>query len=106
MTMYTNLFKAMGSKVHCPFEGAKRLYLILSRRDRTVRVRSRRSSSNADFSWALPTNMSASGLNGLTQYCAMRAAELDGDATPEERYALERDVSSRIWGGEQHGEPL
>ena len=96
--MFNNLFRAVGSKVDRPFASSRRLYMVVNRRDRTVKVRSRRSNQTCEFSWALPTDLSARGLNGLTDFCAQRASRLlSGDATPEKRYELERDVARRIW---------
>ena len=96
-----NLFKAVGTKVERPFITAKRLYLILSRSSKTVKVSTKRSSKSSDFVWALPTNMSASGLNSITHFCAWKASAFAGDLKPEDRYVLEREVSSRIWEEEQ-----
>ena len=54
--MFNNLFRAVGSKVDRPFASSRRLYMVVNRRDRTVKVRSRRSNQACEFSWALPTD--------------------------------------------------
>lgn len=92
-----NLFKVVGTKVERPFKTAKRLYLVLSRAQHTVKVSTKRSSKSCDFVWPLPTSMSANGLNSITNFCAWKASAIAGDLKPEDRYELEREVSSRIW---------
>lgn len=96
-----NLFKAVGSKVERPFLKAKRLYLVLSRAQNSVKVTTKRSSKSSDFVWPLPTSMSANGLNAITTFCAWKASAFTGDLKPEERYLLEREISSRIWEEER-----
>ena len=72
--------------------------MVVNRRDRTVKCNLDVATRPAEFSWALPTDLSARELNGLDRLlCPEGVTPSFRRRNAGKRYELERDVARRIW---------
>ena len=94
---YKNLYAAFGRNEASPFGDTKTVFLVIDRKDCTVRYKSRRSSDAAVFSLPVPAWFKAQTLSALADEAVRLANKLLlGDARPEARYELEMELSRRI----------